>query len=274
MQPYDDSPHYAYSPSSRLTPVVKGLIIAHIAVFAAQFLTAFVFGFSIETYLALHPAALFKGFAIWQLVTYGFLHSPYSLWHIIFNLLALYFFGADVELKFGRKRFLVFYLTAIAAAGLSFCLVNVIKSGLLGPWVVGASGAVFAILVVCAVYWPNRVVIFFIFPMRIRTLVLLFVGIGIFSEVTSARAGVAHMAHLGGALYGYLFVKLGPAFQSLLESSHQHRERREHADRRRDAETLDRILDKVHQKGMHTLSRREKKFLMRESKKRGPGSRL
>ncbi len=261
----EHSPYYSFSPHPSLTPIVRGLIIANIVAFGLQLVFGWFLKLDLAEYLGLNPIALLKQGRIWQLVTYGFLHSTDYPLHIIFNLLFLYWFGRDVELTLGRKRFLVFYFTAIIVAGLAFCAVH----RALVTYVIGASGGIMAIMVVYAIYWPNRTVLFFfLFPMKVRTLVILMVGLNAYAAVTAAGGNVAHLAHLGGAAYGYLFIKFGPALEALLARSREGSLSREQARRRKEAELLDNILEKVHQQGMHKLKPWEKKFLLRESKKR------
>ena len=272
MQFYgDQNPYHTYRIAPSLSPVVRNLIIVNIAVFFLQFVILKFARFDIATILALRPDQLLRKFWVWQLVTYGFLHSPYLLLHIIFNLLFLYWFGRDVEARLQSKRFLLFYLTAVAFAGLVFCVVHYAHHRATGSHldrVIGASGGIMAVMVAYAIYFPNRTVLFFfLFPMKVRTLVILMVGLDAYYAVMHIGGGVANLAHLGGAAYGFLFLRYGAGVEARLARL-LHRVAEKPAQKGRDDKMLDHILEKVHRQGIHRLSRRERRFLKRESKKR------
>jgi len=253
----------------RLTPAVKGLLIANVGVFLLQGLVQLVFKAPyLEMWLGLWPEMVFARGCLWQLITYSFLHDTRSLAHIIFNMLFLYWFGRDIELRIGARRLLILYLGAALAGALAFSLVRLTASSWTGP-AIGASGAVMALMVLAAIYWPDRVIlVFFLFPMRLRHFVILAIAIDLWNEIFGAQAGVAGMAHLGGAAFGYLFHRFEPAWQTLEERLRQTAYRRAQARAAEKEATLNRILDKVHEHGMHTLSSREKRFLKRMSEER------
>lgn len=144
-------------------------------------------------------------FAPWQLVTYGFLHG--SLPHLFFNMLALWMFGTSLELLWGSNRYAAFVLTGIIGAGIA----QLIYSALAGsPWpTVGASGGVYAVLLGFGMMFPNRMVLLLIppIPMKAKYLVILFGLMELFFGVTGTQAGVAHFAHLGGMVTGYLLIR-------------------------------------------------------------------
>ena len=160
----------------------------------------------LRSYLWLRPAAVLQANAWWQLVTYMFCHANFG--HLFFNMLSLYIFGVQLERRMGSGEFLLFYLVSGIGAGLVTMLVNnATGQGLV--YVVGASGAVFAVLLAFAAFFPDtRIFIFGILPMRAPTAVLVFAAIEVFFMFTNLNSGVAHLAHLAGILIGYLLLLL------------------------------------------------------------------
>lgn len=263
---YGDS-MYHRSIGDRMTPAVKGLIIANVAVFLLQSLLARSAGgrFLVDWFGLVPRLAIGRG-CLWQMVTYAFLHG--NVIHILFNMLFLYWFGCDVEAVFGTRRFLWFYFGAAVAGAV--CFAGVFAAT--GRWdtpAIGASGAVMGVMVIAAIYWPNRIILaFFFFPMKLRTFVLLALGIDLYNEITHGATGVAGLAHLGGAAYGYLYLRLEPWWRSFSAALANRRAERGFHQSLRDEEELDRILDKVHAEGMHKLNADEKRFLKRMSKRK------
>jgi membrane associated rhomboid family serine protease len=183
-----------------MAPITRLLIATNIAVFLLQAAG----GGLVETWFALWPPG--HGFEIWQLVTYGFLHG--SLAHIFFNMLALYMFGSDIERLFGSPFFLRFYFASVISAAL--CQLAVISStgGPSFP-TLGASGGVYGLLLAFGIYYPRRMVmlIFPPIPMQARFFVILFAAVELVLGVTGTQAGIAHFAHLGGMLGGWLMIQ-------------------------------------------------------------------
>lgn len=184
-----------------ITPGVRALIIANAAVFALQVLARLVGQGGIEPIFGLTPSMVFGSLRVWQLVTYMFLHATGWLSHIILNMLMLWMFGTEVERAWGTRAFLRYYFICGIGAGLTTCLM------FYDSMTIGASGAVFGVMLAYAMMFPNRQILFwFIFPMRAISFVLLCVGIEMFS-LLSLQDGVAHIAHLGGMLFGYLYLR-------------------------------------------------------------------
>ncbi len=211
--------------------------------------------------LQLYPQMVVeRGFA-WQLVTYAFLHDPTSIMHILFNMLFLYWFGRAIEIAWGTRRFVTFYLGAAALSGLCFCAWDyfIKRTGI--PCV-GASGAVMACMMVYALWYPNQIILLFFFiPMRIRTFVMLTVVIETFS-LLNVQGRTANMAHLGGLLYGYALIRWAPRF--LWWAGGRLAARAENITQA-DDQRLDAILDKIQRQGMQSLSGSERRFLKRMS---------
>ena len=174
------------------TPTVGWLVGINVACFLLQN-----FNPLFTAWLALVPGEVWP-YRVYTLLTYAFLHG--SVGHIFFNMLTLYFFGGDLDLFLGRRRFLTLYLGSALAGGLA---------GLLLPSnaiVVGASGALYGLLVAYAVYFPQtEVLLWFLLPMKMWVLVSIWVGISLFYSVFGTGGGVAHLAHLGGAVFGLAY---------------------------------------------------------------------
>lgn len=180
---------------------IKLLLIVNFAIFILQFLGLNNF---LLSYFALRPVSLFTNYALWQLVTYMFLHADF--FHILFNMLALWMFGRDIEEAWGRDRFLKFYFFCGVGSGVCVVLANyLLPWGNPGGITVGASGAIYGILLASAVMWPTRVVYFnFLFPIQMKYLVIIY---GAIAFLSARDTGVSHFAHLGGLLFGWIFLK-------------------------------------------------------------------
>lgn len=158
-------------------------------------------------YLAMIPSFVLNGF-VWQFTTYMFVHSGIA--HIAFNMLALFFFGQAVERQMGSKEFLLFYLLTGTLAGIFSFIVYLLSGS--NVVLLGASGAVYAVLFAYAVYFPDsRIFIFGIVPVKAATLVIIYTAIELFSQFGSYRSGVAHLTHLAGFGFAFLYflVRLG-----------------------------------------------------------------
>jgi len=192
-----------YINTPRLTPCVKGLIIANVAIYIVQLIPGI--GNFVTMVGALIPLNTFFGLQLWRLVTYMFLHSSYDIFHILFNMLSLYWFGVELEDIWGRRKFLIFYLVCGVGAGL-FSLFNLIMIPTVP--VVGASGAVLGLLTAYAFYYPERQLFFFgIFPLKVRTLVIGYAVLSIVFSIGNV-GNIAHIVHLGGIAVGYAFLKV------------------------------------------------------------------
>ncbi len=156
------------------------------------------------SYLYLIPDLVLQNGDWWQLVTYMFIHAGF--WHILFNMLALFMFGIQLERRMGSSEFLVFYFVCGIGAGLATVLINS-ASGLGMVAVVGASGAIVGLLLGFASFFPDaRIFIFGILPMRAPTAVLAFAGLEVIFLVTNTMSGVAHLTHLAGIAFAYLYL--------------------------------------------------------------------
>jgi membrane associated rhomboid family serine protease len=185
-----------------LPPITRNLLIALVAIWALQHVP--VVGPLLEQWGMLWPVQ--SGlFMPWQLVTYAFLHSPNDIGHLFFNALGLVMFGSDLERIWGHRRYLAFLLASTVTAGLTQLLLAGVF-GNLGP-TLGASGALFGLLIANAMLFPRRqLLLFFVVPVAMTTGVLIFGVLELVMGV-SGGGGVAHFAHLGGMLGGWLTIR-------------------------------------------------------------------
>ena len=191
-----------YSPNTQFTvfpPAVKHLLIINGLAFVALMTPQI--GEFLFTYGALWPVGS-RFFHVWQLVTYMFLHGGF--WHIFMNLFVLWMFGQAIEQYWGTRRFTIYYfITGIGAAITQILIANA------GAPTVGASGAVYGILLAFGMMFPERpiMLIFPPIPIKAKYFVAIFGGIELFYGVTGTQTGVAHFAHLGGMVFGYILIK-------------------------------------------------------------------
>jgi membrane associated rhomboid family serine protease len=189
----------------------RSLLLINVAVFALQYFS----DDALLRYFALWPigseALGAPGFAPWQLITYSFLHDTTTPTHLLFNMLALVMFGGDVERVWGRNRFLTYYFTCVLSAGLTQVLAT-LWSGSPTP-TIGASGGVFGLLLAFGLMFPRRTIllIFPPIPMPAWLFVTVYGVLELYFGLTGVEANVAHFAHLGGMLGGYLLIRYGRA---------------------------------------------------------------
>jgi membrane associated rhomboid family serine protease len=273
--------------SNRLTrrSVVTWLLVINLVVFLWEGVFAGstrggVLSISEHAYFSVERA-LYSG-QVWRLLTYQFIHA--GLLHIFFNMLALFYFGPLIEGWWGPRRFLAFYLICGISGALVATLLGAIPgANILDPYtpVVGASGAIFGILVACAMLFPHqRVMLLFPpIPMTMRTLALVFLGIAALSVLAGSANAGGEATHLGGALMGFLLTRypaslrwadrISPA--AIQAGVNDKRWQRKLDRQRQDEAELDRILAKVKEHGLHALSATEKRKLQRATDRRRTG---
>lgn len=187
---------------------VKWLLVANIALFVLYF-------FSVRVGLAgawepfqLVPGDVLRHFALWQLVTYLFLHDPFGFSHILFNMLALWMFGADLERTWGRHEFLKYYFLCGVGAGLCVIVANLLFSNNLNSSTIGASGAIYGLLFAFGYLYPDREILFsFLFPIKAKYFVMIIGAIAFLSSVGGSGNGISHVAHLGGMVIGFFYLR-------------------------------------------------------------------
>ncbi len=205
---------------------------------------------------------------LWQIVSYGFLHAVSSPTHILFNMLGLYFFGRMVEDAIGPRRFLWMWLAAIAVGGFVQLSVHLLSA--VSVPTIGASGAVIAMVCAAAVLQPNATVIFFVFPLKLRTFALLYVGLDLF-QLLQGGGQTAYVVHLSGALFGFLAARMGWMWLDMGDVWRRRKVERQAAAAESDEARLDALLAQINAQGLGSLSTGDREFLKRMSAGRGAG---
>jgi len=197
---------YRFSFGYGLTPVIKKLII----IMAALFFLQGIVSSRINLYLGLVPLLVWKKFFLWQLFTYAFLHGGIS--HLLFNLLALWMFGGELEGYWGSGKFLRYFLFCGIGAGIC----TVVFSPYQVIPVVGASGAIYGILLAFGWLFPNRLIyVYFLFPIPAKYFVIIFGLIELYASMQGTGGGIAHLTHLGGLIFGILYMAIPTVRQKL-----------------------------------------------------------
>jgi membrane associated rhomboid family serine protease len=184
-----------------MPPVTRALVLTNVALYLLELVAAPF----LLLHFALWPLAS-PAFRPWQLLTYGFLHDPSSVWHIFFNMFALYMFGRTLEGYWGGRRFLIYFLVCVLAAGLTQLIVTRLMPD--AGYTVGASGGVFGVLLAFAWFFPRQKLIVLPIPIPLPAwlVVAAYAVIELFFGVTARQQSVAHFAHLGGMLGGILCI--------------------------------------------------------------------
>ena len=237
-----------------ITPAVKYLVIINSSIFFIQLLLRPQW----SLLLGLTPALFWQGY-VWQPVSYMFLHG--GVFHLFFNMLVLWMFGSTLESTWGPRRFLKFYFICGVGAGL---LNAVVTPGSMVP-TIGASGAIYGLLLAFGILFPEQLIyIWGIFPVKAKYFVI---GIGVIEFLTAMSAtqsGIAHFAHLGGMLFGLVYMKW-PEWQGTVSRWQAEKKRERHLkvvwDRDREMlklrKEIDDLLDKAGRNGIDTLSTKE-----------------
>lgn len=200
-----------------LMPAVKGLLIANVAIFFAQEL--FLPGWVVSLF-GLVPELVWDRLYLWQLFTYQFFHG--GLFHLLFNMLALWMFGCTLEQRWGTEFFLKYYFVAVVGGGI---LNTLLLPSQFVPSI-GASAGIYGLLMAFALIYPNQIIYFyFLFPMKMKHFVWIIGGIALYSAISSGQSGIAHLAHLGGMVFGYLYLRGGKGF-NIREKIKDYRDRR------------------------------------------------
>ncbi|MFQ5824296.1 MAG: rhomboid family intramembrane serine protease [bacterium] len=255
---------YRFGFGGGITKAIKYLLIINFLVFIFQQFIPLIDWFGMK------PNLVLSKFHIWQLVTYMFLHG--GIWHLVINMFILWMFGCEVERTLGTREFLKYYFICGIGAGILHLLVN-FNSPI--P-VVGASGAIFGVMVAFAVLFPERVItllLFLVLPVQIKAkyLVMALAGIQLLYGIFGSD-GVAYFAHLGGMAVGYAYLKLdwrleyiGTLIRRRQKSRRAIQNLKKQQAMQRMRERVDEILDKINEVGYDNLSEDEKKILKEAS---------
>ena len=284
---------------SILPLVVKNLLIINAIFYLGTWAADVAWHIDLSDYLGLHYIGA-SDFRPYQFITYMFMHGNFA--HLFFNMFALWMFGNSIENVWGPKRFLIFYFVCGIGAGLTQELVQYIQlSDIVEHYqyvnlgnrsipvddylnmltTVGASGAVYGILLAFGMMWPNsRIYIYFAIPIKAKWVVIIYGLLELFSGFSSVD-NVAHFAHVGGMLFGFLLImywryQMGdwrPKFKMKFKKDDNHENGRPMSDwdynqqRADDDKRTDEILDKISKGGYDSLTKEEKEFLFKQSKK-------
>ncbi len=244
-------------------PMVKLLMILNFGMYVLQWAFAFMDISLIHEHLVLSPR-VWDG-EIWQIGTYMFLHSIQDPFHIIFNMLALWMFGKELERVWGSREFLKYYLICGIGAGITFLFFS---SGS----VVGASGAVFGILLAFGMTFPDQIILMsFIFPVKAKYMVIFYGVITFFNIAKPDGGNVAHLAHLGGMVFGFFYIKREWFVAKRMPRPKPIEPKMsirpvQTVDRQKELnERVDTILDKINDVGYDNLTAEEKAILLQAS---------
>jgi len=183
----------------KLTPMVKYLVIACVATFLLQWLGA---GREMVEIFGLTPYHVLSKLFLWQIGTYLFLHGGFG--HLFWNMFALWMFGCELERYWGSKEFLKFFLITGMGAG----VLSIVVQPFSEIPTIGASGAIYGILMAFGLMFPERLVyLYFLFPVKVKYFVAVVGGLAFFSALSSPGGPIAHMAHLGGMVFAFLYLK-------------------------------------------------------------------
>jgi len=194
---------YSFGPGP-MTPAIKWLIITNVVMFVVTLIHR-----PVLLYLGLIPQMVLESFWFWQPVTYLFLHG--GVFHILFNMLGIWMFGVELERRWGTHYFLKYYAVTGVGAGLTVVLVGLLPiaatAGTYEAVTIGASGALYGLLMAFAIYFPDRpILMFLLFPIPAKYFVMI---IGAIAFLSAPNTQVSQAAHLGGLLFGYLYLRGG-----------------------------------------------------------------
>ena len=221
---------YSFGPGP-LTPAIKVLVVANVAAFLAALVVP-----SMTLVLGLRPADVVERSFLWQPVTYMFLHG--GIFHILFNMLALWMFGVELERMWGSRYFTKFYFVAGGGAALTTMILGMMPLPFAEQFyyslTIGASGAVYGVLLAYATYFPHRpIYMYFVFPIPAKYFVMIIGAISLLSSMGGPGGGIAHTTHLGGLLAAWLYLKGGGRTPILAEIKYRYLKWRINRNRRR-----------------------------------------
>jgi membrane associated rhomboid family serine protease len=230
--PYRSSSNFSASfGPGPLTPAIKALMVANVAAFLVSMIVP-----AITLSFGLLPADVIGSLQIWQPVTYMFLHG--GVFHLLFNMLALWMFGVELERTWGSRFFMRFYFIVGIGAALTTLLLSLMPlpfaDQLYDSLTIGASGAVYGVLLAYGLYFPRRpIYLYFFFPIPAKYFVMIIGAISLLSAMNGPGGGVAHTTHLGGLIVAYLYLKGGSRTRLVAEIKYRYLKWRINQTRRR-----------------------------------------
>jgi membrane associated rhomboid family serine protease len=227
----------------------------------------------LDAHMALRPELLQHPWYFWTLLTYGFAHDPSNIMHIGGNMFVLWVFGPEVERLYGREKFMKLYLGLVVSTGIAWVVLQYVMGS--RQAVIGASGAIMGIMVVYVINWPHRTFLFyFVLPVPAWVIGILYLGADFYGVVSpNPHDNTAHLAHLAGAVLGFVFVKTGWHLGALIPSRlprwaqfnkprlHVHSPHGEPQTQREVQQRVDEILEKISREGEASLTPHERQEL-------------
>jgi membrane associated rhomboid family serine protease len=263
-----------------LTAAVKALLIINSAIFLLQWSADFFYSGQIlsakfSDIFGINHQGFILNHYFWQTFTYMFLHGGWL--HIIFNLLTLWMFGSELEMTWGSRKFIIYYLISGIGAGLCIALLNYYmytqNPDTREITTIGASGAIYALLLAYGLLWPNReVLLYFLFPIKIKYLLIVFGLIEFFGTLSSLKgpsSSISHIGHIGGLITGFILFMLWKRktrktewFFTRFFKRRRFKQKQKEIDIRIKAkQIIDDLLDKIAHEGLSSLTDKEKKDL-------------
>lgn len=273
----------------RITETIKYIIIINLILFiprgASELLGQPLWIDNLLIYLfSVTPAAVVENLFIWQIFTYQFFHGDFL--HILFNMFLLWMFGSQLEEVWGSKEFLRYYLFCGTGAGLIIFVWNLFFANPLVP-TLGASGALYGVMLAYAVYWPDReLLLMMVFPLKTKYVIAIYAAISFFSMMGGSGGGISHVGHLGGFIAGFIYLHFfrnigvfkalnfggsASSFAQTMQVKKQralwNRRKREYEQEQEEAHRVDELLAKISREGINSLSASERRFLQRNAEK-------
>ena len=247
---------------------VKLLLIFNIVIFLMVEISGMQFELFYSNF-GLVPAKFWSSLMLWQPVTYLFLHGGF--FHLVFNMLVLWMFGKDLEDKWGLIPFMKYYFICGISSGI---ITTIVAWGSFVP-IIGASGAIYGLLLAYGLTWPNRTVFLYgIFPVKVKFMVIIIGLIAFFASMTSTNSTTSHITHIGGMLVGllYLYLKGNLAYMKLWVINYKINNLNKKIVRHKKTDTyhkkeVDKILEKLNNNGWENLSEVEQNMLYKASKR-------
>jgi len=252
---------------SLFTDAIKFIISINFLIFILQYLS----GMEDElfTIFGIVPSKTFGELMLWQPFTYLFFHG--GVWHVLINMFVLWMFGSELEKFWGKKEFLRFFFITGIGSGLITILFSLSSTN---P-VVGASGAIYGVLLAYGLMFPNRLVyLYFLIPIKVKYLVILIGTIAFFSSLNPGNSNISHLTHLSGMVIGFIYLRSSINWNTInhfvihrKDEIKRHYEDKKNEKREALKLQVDAILDKINDVGYDNLSESEREFLFKASKK-------